>query len=127
MMSPEMLVKWVHLLAVLGLFGGVLVWQLGLPPASRNNPELARGISRSLNLLLAVGLLAGLALVGLVHRHYLGTPAAGHFFGVVGLKLAILVIVGGVLPMAARRAHGDTLRWVAIVLLAAAALAGLTI
>lgn len=126
-MSSYILLKWVHLLSVVGLFGGLLAFQAGLPAASRRSPDLSRGILRVLNILLGLGLLAGLAMVGLVHRSYVGTPAAGHFFGIVGMKLVFLVVIGGLLPMSVRRPNGDALRWISIALLAVSALAGLTI
>lgn len=126
-MSAYVIIKWVHLLSVLGLFGGLLVLQIGVPAAVRDSREQSRGILRVLNLLMGFGLLAGLAMVGLVHRSYVGTPAAGHFFGVVGLKLVFLLVVGGLLPLSARSAAGNALRWTCIALLAVSALAGLTI
>lgn len=126
-MSLLILLKWAHVLSVIGLFGGLLVFQTGVPAATRQSPELSRGILRVLNILLGLGLLAGLAMVGIVHRSYVGTPAAGHFFGIVGMKLLFLVVIGGLLPMSARRPNGDALRWISIVLLAVAALAGMTI
>lgn len=126
-MTPDIVIKWLHLLSVLGVFGGLLVLQLGVPAAVRNDADLARRTGRVLNVLLLAGLLAGLFLFMKAMPNYRGTPAAGHFHGIVGFKILVLVAVGGLLPMSRKPGRGDAARWSAIALLAAAALAGLTI
>ncbi len=126
-MTLHLLIKWVHLLAVLGVFGGLLVYQLGLPASVRNEPAHARRASRVLNILLLAGLLAGLFLFMQVMPGYRGTPAAGHFHGVIGFKLLVLLAVGALLPMSRKPGRGDVLRWIALALLALAALAATTI
>ena len=122
-MSGLALVTWLHLLCMIGLLGGLLLVQLGLPPAVRNDPALARRITRLLSILLGLGLLAGLIAYGLRQGHRLG----GHFNGVIGLKFAILLAVGGLLPLSRKPGRGDLVRWIAIALLALASLAARTL
>jgi hypothetical protein len=126
-MTLALLMKALHLLSVLGVFGGLLVYQLGLPGAVRNDPVLARRANRLLSLLLLTGLLAGVFLFLKALPTYRGTPAAGHFHGLIGFKLLVLVAVGGLLPLSRRPGRGDVARWIAIALLVTAALAGLMI
>jgi hypothetical protein len=126
-MTLHLVIKWVHLLAVLGVFGGLLVYQLGLPAGVRNEPANARRAGLVLNILLLAGLLAGLFLFMQLMPGYRGTPAAGHFHGVIGFKLLVLLAVGGLLPMSRKSGRGDALRWIAIALLVLAALAAMTI
>ncbi len=116
------LLKMLHLTGVIGLVGGLLVVQLGLPPGPPPRSAL-----RVLNILMALGLLAGLAMLGLTHGLYLNSSRAGHYFGVVGLKLILLLAVGGLIPASAKRANGATLRWIALGLLLVAGLAAQTL
>ena len=126
-MTVALLIKALHLLSVLGVFGGLLVYQLGLPDAVRNDPVLARRANRVLSALLLAGLLAGIYLFLKTLPAYHGSPAIGHFHGLIGFKLLALVAVGGLLPLSRRPGRGDTARWIAIALLVTAALAGLMI
>ena len=117
------LLKWIHLLSVLGTFGGLLAIRFGLPASVRNQDAVARGSARLLNILLGVGLLAGLSLYFLKH----GMAMGPHYNGVIGLKFVILIAVGGLIPMSKKPGKGDAFRTIAIVLLAIAALAGASI
>jgi hypothetical protein len=118
-MSLLLLVKWIHVLSMIGVFGGLLIIQLGLPPAVSAEAATARRMTRILSLLLGLGLLAGVAAYGLKHGHLLGP----HFNGVIGFKFALLVAVGGLLPLTRKEGVGPTIRWIAIILLAMSALA----
>ena len=114
------LLKWIHLLCVLGTFGGLLAVRFGLPSTIRNSDEVARGSARLFNILIGVGLLAGLSIYFLKQ----GMAMGPHYNGVIGLKFVILVAVGGLIPMSKKPGKGDASRTIAIVLLAIAALAG---
>jgi hypothetical protein len=114
---------WLHVLCMVGLFGGLLIVQLALPAAVRNDSTIARRITRVLSILLGLGLLAGLAGYGLKQGHLMG----GHFNGVIGLKFVILLIVGGLLPLTRKEGRGDRVRWIVLALLAFAVLSALTL
>ena len=117
------LLKWIHILCVIGTFGGLVVVRFGLPASVRNNEDVARSSTRLFNILIGVGLLAGLAVYFLKQGMVLGP----HYNGVIGLKFAILVAVGGLIPMSRKPGKGDLFRTIAMVLLAIAALAGASI
>jgi hypothetical protein len=114
---------WIHVLCMVGLFGGLLVVQLALPSQVRNDADIARRITRLLSILLGIGLLAGLAGYGLKQGHLMG----GHFNGVIGLKFVILLMVGGLLPLTRKEGRGDRVRWILLALLAFAVLSALTL
>jgi hypothetical protein len=114
---------WIHVLCMVGLFGGLLVVQLALPAQVRNDADIARRITRLLSILLGLGLVAGLAGYGLKQGHLMG----GHFNGVIGLKFFILLIVGGLLPLSRKPGRGDRVRWIALALMAFAVLSALTL
>lgn len=114
---------WIHVLCMVGLFGGLLVVQLALPAQVRNDADIARRITRLLSILLGIGLLAGLASYGLKQGHLMG----GHFNGVIGLKFVILLMVGGLLPLTRKEGRGDRVRWILLALLAFAVLSALTL
>lgn len=122
-MSALIIAKWAHVLSVVGVLGGLLLIQLGLPSATRGEPAIAQRLSRFLNALLLMGLLAGAALYGMGHGHQMGA----HYNSVIGFKFVVLLAVGGLLPLSRRPGRGDTARWLAIVLMAAAALAAYTL
>ena len=114
---------WLHVLCMVGLFGGLLVVQFALPADVRNEATIARRITRLLSILLGIGLLAGLAGYGLKQGHLMG----GHFNGVIGLKFVILLIVGGLLPLTRKEGRGDRVRWIILALLAFAVFSALTL
>ena len=114
---------WIHVLCMVGLFGGLLLVQLALPAEVRTDSIIARRITRLLSILLGIGLLAGLAGYGLKQGHQLG----GHFNGVIGLKFVILLMVGGLLPLTRKEGRGDRVRWIVLALLAFAVLSALTL
>ena len=122
-MSGLFWTTWIHVLCMVGVLGGLLLVQLALPATVRNEPATARRITRVLSILLGMGLLAGLAGYGLKHGHLMG----GHFNGVIGLKFALLLVVGGLLPLSRKEGRGDTIRWIALVLMALSVLSALTL
>ena len=117
------LLKWIHILCVIGTFGGLMAVRFGLPAAVRTSDDVARASARLFNILIGIGLLAGLSVYFMKHGMALGP----HYNGVIGLKFAILVAVGGLIPMSRKPGKGDLFRTIAIVLLAIAALAGASI
>lgn len=114
---------WTHLLSLIGLFGGLLVMQAGLPAAVRNQPDVARGASKLFNALIGLGLLAGAGLYVVTHSYSLGA----HVNGVIGVKFVLLLGVGALVGMSGKPGKGDQFRTIAMVLIALAAFAGLTI
>jgi hypothetical protein len=122
-MFPLLVLKWIHILCVIGTFGGLVAVRFGLPADVRNSEDVARTSARLFNILIGVGLLAGLSVYVLNHGMSLGP----HYNGVIGLKFVILVAVGGLIPMSRKPGKGDLFRTIAIVLLAIAALAGASI
>lgn len=113
----------VHVLAMVGAFGGLLVFQTALPPDARRDIRLARGLARVVNILIGLGLLAGAVRYGLLRGHTLG----GHFNGVIALKFILLLAIGALVGISAKSERGDRLRGIAAFLLALAALLGSTI
>lgn len=114
---------WVHLLCMIGAFGALLAIQTAVPKAMRNGPEVSRGVSKIVNILLGLGFLAGIASYGVRHGHALGA----HFNGIIGLKFVLLLVVGALLGMSGKAGKGDLFRTISLVLLAVAALAGSTL
>lgn len=125
MIMPILLLvlKWIHVLAMVGILGGLLVYQCGLPAETRNHPDHARAATRLWNILLGIGILAGLLLYGLQRGHTLGA----HYNGVIGVKVVVVLALGALLPMCRRPDRGDAMRWTSAALLALAALAGLSL
>lgn len=117
------ILRWIHILAMVGLFGGLLLYQLALSQSARREDSTARAAVRLWNLLLAIGLAAGLWM----YLHVGGFKMGGHYNGVVGLKFMVLLAVGALLPISRRRANGDTLRWICIGLLFLASFMAFTI
>lgn len=116
--------RWVHIVSVIGLFGGLLVFQLGISTPTRMDAADLRGATRLWNILLAIGLVAG-ALMYLLSQ---GFSMGGHYNGIIGLKFVILLAVGGLLAAARRNpARGDGLRWWCILLLLIASLSAFTL
>ena len=122
-MGSLIIAKWAHILSLVGVFGGLLLVQLGLPSSVRNDPANARRTTRVLSVLLMLGLLAGALCYVLLRGH----QQSSYFNGVVGFKFAVLLLVGGLLPLSRKERGGDAIRWLCILLLATAALAAGTI
>lgn len=122
-MSALLLAKILHVVCVVGTLGGLLLVQLALPASVRNDAATGKRITRVLSVLLLLGLLAGALRYGLRHGEQLGA----HFNGVIGFKFAILLLVGGLLPMSRKEGRGDKVRWLAIILLLLGALAAGTL
>jgi hypothetical protein len=121
-MTPQ-LVLWLHLLCMVGAFGGLLALRLAVPEGVRRDPAVGRKASRLFNLLLVVGLAAGAGYYALLSGHLRGA----HYNGVIGLKFVLMLAAAALLGLSARSARGDGLRTGAMLLLAAAALAGATL
>ena len=111
---------WVHLLCMVGAFGALLFAQLGLPAEVRRQEAVARGLSRLVNILIGVGLLAGAGLYGLKKGHLMGD----HYNGVIGMKFGLLLAIGALVGMSKKPERGDAFRKLACALLAVAALLG---
>lgn len=118
------LLRWAHVVCMVGLLGGLLVYQLGLSTAARADAATLRSATRFWNILLGLGLLFGALMYGMAKGHTLG----GHYNGVVGLKFAVLLVVGGLLPVAKRGGtRADGLRWICILLMLAASFTAFTL
>ncbi len=122
-MSGYELLRWLHIVCMIGLLGGMLVYQLGLSYPSRIDAADLRGVTRVWNILLLGGLITGLSMYAQVKGHTLGP----HFNGVIAVKFSILIAVGGLLALAKRRSRSDGLRWISIALLLVASLAAFTL
>ena len=123
-MSSYEILRWLHVVCMVGLLGGLLVYQLGLSTSSRVDASTLRSATRLFNILLGLGLLFGALMYGSIKGHTMGA----HFNGVVGLKFAVLFAVGALLPIAKKRGNnGDGLRWICIVLLLVASLSAFTL
>ena len=73
--------------------------------------------------MIGTGLLAGLA-------YYLvmdGYTNSAHYNGVIGMKFIFLLAVGALVGISRKSRNGDTLRSIALILLALAAFFGLTV
>jgi hypothetical protein len=108
---------------MIGLLGGLLVYQLGLSTAVRMDTASLFRTVRLWNILLSIGLLSALLMYMMARGHTLG----GHYNGVIGLKLLALIAVGALLPMTRRSEKGDRLRWICILLLLLASFSAFTI
>jgi len=117
------LLRWLHIVCMIGLLGGMLVYQLGLSYPSRIDAADLRGVTQVWNILLLGGLITGLSMYAQVKGHTLGP----HFNGVIAVKFSILIAVGGLLALAKRRSRSDGLRWISIALLLVASLAAFTL
>jgi len=122
MVNSYMILVWVHIVSMLGVLGGLLLLQWGVPWDIRSGSGFLKGYFRPINVLLAIGFIAGVILY--VQRL---SGATGRVHGVVGLKILILLAVGALVPMSRNAARGDALRWTAILLLLIASFSGLTI
>jgi hypothetical protein len=120
---------WVHLLCMVGAFGGLLVAQLSLPA---KNVSHHLSILKPVNLMLAIGLLAGIIAYFLKIKDAAasGEELAGTVHMVVGIKFLILLGVGACCGMAngllkkEKWEAAGRLRWAAGGLLAIAAFLG---
>ena len=114
--------KLVHLLCMIGTFGGLLAIQSAVPRDVRNTPEVSGGIAKLGNILIAVGLLCGLGFYGMLHAK--GIHPGAHYNGVIGLKFVILLAVGALLGMSKKPGKGDSFRTICLILLGVAAVSG---
>lgn len=117
------LLRWIHILCMVGLLGGLLVFQIGLSTTARMDAANLRGAIRLWNILLGIGLLSAVLMYLKVNGHTMG----GHYNGVIGLKFIILLAVGGLLPATKRSEKADGLRWSCILLLILASFTAFTI
>ncbi|MCS6772225.1 MAG: hypothetical protein NZ740_09405 [Kiritimatiellae bacterium] len=124
-MTPTLydLLRWVHILSMIGVFGGLLVFQLAVPKPIRRDPAVVSAAVRLWNTLLAVGFLSAVWMYLMAGGLNLG----GHYQGVVGLKLLLLIAVGALLPISKRQESGDRLRMICIGLLLLASFSAFTI
>lgn len=118
------ILRWLHILCMISLLGGLLAFQFGLSTPSRMDAADLRGVTRFWNILITIGLLSGIGL----YLNMRGYEMRGHFNGVIGMKFIILVIVGGLLAAARRNpAKGDAFRWWCVLLLLIASFSAFTL
>jgi len=123
---------WIHLLCMIGAFGGLLTAQLAL---SREDGSHHLAILKPVNLMLAIGLVAGLTayFLKIKDASVSGEEIVGAVHMVVGIKFLILLGVGGCSGMAAgltkkgKWEAAGRLRWIATGLLAIAAYLGVSL
>ena len=128
----EHVLLWAHLLCMVGSFGALLILQLGLPAATREDPAAARSALRFITFMVLAGFVIGVAayVFKIVAASRAGgeLPSATHML--VGMKFMIMMLVAGCLGMASSSVRKSKfavalgLRWSAVGLLALAALMG---
>ncbi len=123
MMYVLQVMRWLHLLCMVGTFGVLFLFQFGLPPAVRRDEANGRAVARVANILIGLGFVVGLLMYGIEKGHLRG----GHFNGVIAMKFLILLAVGALLAMSKKQERGDKFRSIALALLALAAFLGTTI
>ncbi len=122
-MDPVALLKWLHILCMVGTVGVLLGAQVCCAAEHRNTPAASRATARLANILLGIGLLAGFAYYFLTG----GTTRGPHYNGVIGLKFVFLLGAGALIGISKRTDRGDSLRWIAFGLLVSASLFGVTL
>lgn len=131
MMMLKNLAAWLHVLCMVATLGAAAFAQFGLSGEQRSEPRLAGRFNRLTHGLLGLGLLAGLAAYFLMIKISGGGLPKGYHHS-VGTKFVLFLAVGGCLGAASavqRKGKDDkasVLRWVAVGLLAVAALLGVT-
>ncbi|MDA0578089.1 MAG: hypothetical protein O3B24_08320 [Verrucomicrobia bacterium] len=129
MILLQNLLIWVHVMSQIGAFGGLVIIQYGLPRDVRDTAVGARVGPQIIQWMLAIGLLAGVALVFLRFKLMGGSPGA-HFLGVVGVKFLLLLVAGATIGISCRKLRegrirpAERLRVSAIIALALGALFG---
>lgn len=122
-MDPVALLKWLHILCMVGTIGVLLAAQVCSTPEQRNSPTASRATARLANILLGIGLLAGFAYYFLTD----GMTRGAHYNGVIGMKFVFLLGAGALIGISKRTDRGDSLRWIAFGLLVSASLFGVTL
>ncbi|MCZ7593276.1 MAG: hypothetical protein M5U15_14575 [Kiritimatiellae bacterium] len=123
-MDSYIILRWVHILSMIGLLGGLLVYQFGLSTPTRMDAADLRGSTRFWNILITIGLASGIWL----YLRARGYEMRGHFNGIIAMKFIILIIVGGLLAAARKNpARGDVIRWWCILLLLIASFSAFTL
>ena len=86
----------IHVLCMLGAFGGVLIVQFGLPKDVRDTPKTARSAGRLPSMLIAIGFLAGLIAywLGIRYADNSGESLPPIEHTIVGVKFLFLVAAG---------------------------------
>ena len=128
----ENLLLWIHVLCMVGAFGAMLTAQIGLPVAARRDAETVNGPVRFGTLLIAVGLVAGLAtcFIKIKLAGATGTELATSVHVTVGIKFGLLIAVGACAGMALGMVKkgafesASSMRWFAVGPLALAAFLG---
>ena len=111
---------WVHVLSMVGTFGGLIGFQTFLPVQFRKDPNVAAKAARFFSFLIGAGLIAGVLVYGVRKGHLLGP----HFNGIIAVKFVILLAVGAALGMSKHPVRGELCRKISIALLALAAFLG---
>lgn len=125
-------ILWLHVLTMVSAIGALLVIQFALPGGTRDAAPVAGRCSRLLNILVAVGLLAGLTAFAMKLRAFkaAGTDLSSTYHALVGTKILLMLAVGACLGMGpallrkGRSGAAHTLRTVALLLLVLAAFLG---
>ena len=126
------IILWVHLLCMIGAFGGLLAGRLTL---STNDSTSHRSVLKPVNVMLAIGLAAGLLsyFLKINAAGASGEELTGHVHMIVGIKFMILLGAAaccGIATGLTRKERGSAagrLQWVACGLLAIAAYLGVSL
>ena len=120
---------------MVGSVGALLVIQFALPGGTRDGAPVAKRCARLLNMLVAVGFMAGLTVFAMKLRAFkaAGTDLSSTYLALVGTKILLLLAVGACLGMApallrkGRSGAAHALRTAALLLLVLAAFLGSTL
>ena len=128
----DLVLLWVHLLAMVGAFGALYLAQNLLLGAGG---DLLKRALASFNKFIAVGFIAGLALyyIRVSTAVQAGFDLGAKLHGTIGVKFLLLLAAGGCAAVGGKKARGGHpaaargLNFVALLALAVATLMGLTL
>ncbi len=126
---------YVHVLCMLGAFGGLLMIQFGLPRDVRDSTGSAGVANRLPSMLIGVGFLAGFLIywLNISFAAKVGEQLPMLEHSVIGIKLLLLVAAGGFMGLTSRYMKDEKpgnaaiYRGMSILVLGLAALLGLSI
>lgn len=134
-MILKQLCVFVHVLCMLGAFGGLLMLQFGLPRDVRDSSDTASVAGRLPAMLIAVGFVAGFLIYWLNIRYAANNheqlPALEH--SIIGIKFLLLLAAGAFMGLTSRYLKDDQpgkaciYRGMSLVVMGIAALLGLSI
>ncbi|NKB25237.1 MAG: hypothetical protein GKR87_12835 [Kiritimatiellae bacterium] len=131
----EKICIWVHVLTMIGAFGGLLHIQVGLPVTAKNSFEGSGKATRFSILLISIGFVLGFILyyVNIKTAAELAVPLSSRFHMLIGIKLILLFMATAFLGIGTKKLRqengrtANTFRVAAIITLAMAAYLGVSL